>query len=386
MPRNLPTIMVSSTYYDLKQIRQDLNHFIEQTGYNPLLSEFDSFPIDPDLNTVENCRRRVEQDADILVLIIGGRYGYVDPKSDKSVTNLEYLTARAKGIPIYAFVDKSILSLLMMWERNPNADFGDAVSDVKVFQFIKQVRNHDSVWMIEFEHAQGIIQSLKHQLAYQMLEGLKFRKQIRDHRSEIPANVSGRAIRLILEKPRGWEYSFFAQVLADEVHKYNDVYLEYKLRLIFSKGGLVTHHAFLEWLSLELKEAMRMGEVLAKLMQVHLQTALAPPRVPANLDALAFVARKVALVYKEALDWSIEVRRLYVEECLQPVIDRLSDVLNNLIEQIHIYGEETLEKIYQYSLEPDGSQVVAQLTVDTILDEGFMDLVQQCLQNCQKTE
>jgi hypothetical protein len=40
-----------------------------------LLSEHPSFPIDPGVTTIENCRRRVEQDADLFVLIVGMRYG-----------------------------------------------------------------------------------------------------------------------------------------------------------------------------------------------------------------------------------------------------------------------------------------------------------------------
>lgn len=55
-----PTIMVSSTFYDLRQIRKDLDVFIsEDLGYIPLLSELPSFPVDPDVDTIENCRRRV---------------------------------------------------------------------------------------------------------------------------------------------------------------------------------------------------------------------------------------------------------------------------------------------------------------------------------------
>lgn len=85
-----PAVMVSSTFYDLAQVRTDLLDFLQnEVGYRPLLSEHTSFPIDPDADTVENCKRRVERDADIFVLIIGGRYGYVDEATDKSVTNLE---------------------------------------------------------------------------------------------------------------------------------------------------------------------------------------------------------------------------------------------------------------------------------------------------------
>jgi len=57
-----PTIMVSSTFYDLRQIRADLSSFIsDELGYIPLLSELPSFPIDPDFDIIENCRRRVNQ-------------------------------------------------------------------------------------------------------------------------------------------------------------------------------------------------------------------------------------------------------------------------------------------------------------------------------------
>ncbi len=72
MPGNAPVVMVSSTFYDLRQIRTDLAEFIErEVGYRPLLSEYPSFPIDPDADTIENCKQRVERDADILILLLG---------------------------------------------------------------------------------------------------------------------------------------------------------------------------------------------------------------------------------------------------------------------------------------------------------------------------
>lgn len=44
-----PAIFVSSTCYDLKQIRRNIQEFIENDlGYEAILSEYDSFPIDPD--------------------------------------------------------------------------------------------------------------------------------------------------------------------------------------------------------------------------------------------------------------------------------------------------------------------------------------------------
>src|SRR5262245_9934914 len=108
-----PKVMVSSTFYDLRHVRADLARFIaDDLGYVPLLSELPSFPVNPDLDTVANCRARVEQDADIFILVIGGRYGSIDDKTDSSITNLEFLAARQKGVPVYSFIEKSILALL----------------------------------------------------------------------------------------------------------------------------------------------------------------------------------------------------------------------------------------------------------------------------------
>lgn len=87
-----PAVFVSSTCYDLKQVRADLKAFIESLGLEPVISEYDAFPVDPNVTTVENCLRVVDAKADIFVLIVGGRYGAVQDKG-KSVTNLEYLRA-----------------------------------------------------------------------------------------------------------------------------------------------------------------------------------------------------------------------------------------------------------------------------------------------------
>lgn len=89
-----PTVFISSTCYDLKQLRADLCKIIEnEIGFEVLLSEYASFPLDPSLGTVDNCLRVVKERADIFILVVGARYGYRN-ESGKSVTNLEYLSAR----------------------------------------------------------------------------------------------------------------------------------------------------------------------------------------------------------------------------------------------------------------------------------------------------
>src|SRR6266496_4813252 len=113
---SVPTIFVSSTCYDLQQVRADLKDFIESLGLQPIMSDYNSFPVEPEINAIENCLKVVNEFADLFVLIVGGRYGSANDQG-KSVTNMEYLRARAKGIPVYAFVQKSILNILPVWKK-----------------------------------------------------------------------------------------------------------------------------------------------------------------------------------------------------------------------------------------------------------------------------
>ena len=118
-----PVVFVSSTCYDLKQIRSDMKAFFENHyGFDAMLSEFDSFPIDPCVGSFENCLNNVDQCADLFVLIVGNRYGHI-LESGKSITNLEYLHAKAKGIPVYVFVSKQIINTLPIWRANKTGDF-----------------------------------------------------------------------------------------------------------------------------------------------------------------------------------------------------------------------------------------------------------------------
>jgi len=119
---NKPAVFVSSTCYDLKQVRSDIKQFLQSLGVDPVLSEYGSFPVSPELGTVDNCLKAVESRADIFVLIVGARYGSATEQG-RSVTNLELLAAKAKGIPVYAFVMRPILNILSVWKSNPDADY-----------------------------------------------------------------------------------------------------------------------------------------------------------------------------------------------------------------------------------------------------------------------
>lgn len=200
-----PAIFVSSTFYDLKQVRADLSIFIERLGCEPVLSEFDTFPLHPDISTAENCTRVVETNADIFVLIVGNRYGSLT-KDGRSVTNLEYLVAKAKGIPIYTFVDKAIITALKIWKRNKSADFSAIVDDTNLFEFVSEIYDTGSQWVYGFEVAQEIVSTLRNQFAYLFMEALdlRFRAAHSGLQPSLRKELHGTVLRIAIERPPGW--------------------------------------------------------------------------------------------------------------------------------------------------------------------------------------
>jgi Domain of unknown function (DUF4062) len=347
MAQNVPGVLISSTFYDLKQIRADLAEFIEfQLGYQALISEAPSFPIDPDADTVENCRRRVGENADILVLVIGGRYGSVDKATARSVTNIEYLTARAKGIPIYVFVEKRTLTLLEVWEKAGNTAVEKLVDDPRIFEFVNQVRSVDKVWLNPFETAQDIARALRLQFAHLMTSGLLTKRRLDGSglASKL-GELSGKAFRLALEKPKAWEQLLFAQVLADEVARSEALRHEHRLGIALGSGERVSLESIGGWIQLKAAELSRIVSALTDLVNAHLSAALGPPGLPGDAVAIIFVAQRVAAVYSAAIEWAQHVRRTQAPDECGALLYELARLPESMIEEIERFGPNCVSQI-----------------------------------------
>jgi hypothetical protein len=364
--------MVSSTFYDLGQVRSDLMDFLQdELGYSPLLSEFASFPVDPDADTIENCRRRVEQNADVLVLIIGGRYGSVDSRSGKSITNLEYLAARAKGIPILVFIDRRILAVLPVWRSNRDGDFSDVVDSNQLFEFVEQVRSIDLVWAHEFERAQDIVSALRFQFAHLMQEGLRWRMKLRDQPLALQEALRGEALRLALERPVAWEYRLFGQVLSDEVAANASLRREHRLGIVVGAGEYIPPEEILRWIRTQTNELTNLSSWLDTLVNVALQEALGPPGTSGDVTELVFVAKRIASGYQHALEWSQRVRRAHVEDEYQQLLYEMSLWTESMIEKVENLGPDFLRQIEEGLANPPTEGV--HIKVSLVLEVSNMD-------------
>lgn len=93
-------IFISSTYKDLQDERQAAVEAI--LGSNNIPAGMELFKAGS--NSQWETIKKWINDSDIYMLILGGRYGSIEPTSKKSYTQLEYEYAISKDIPVFATV------------------------------------------------------------------------------------------------------------------------------------------------------------------------------------------------------------------------------------------------------------------------------------------
>ncbi|HML77812.1 DUF4062 domain-containing protein [Geobacter sulfurreducens] len=361
-----PYVMVSSTFYDLRQVRANLSKFIsDELGYIPLLSELPSFPINPDLSTIDNCRARVENNADIFVLVIGGRYGSIDDATNKSITNLEFLAARQKGIPIYAFVERGILSVVPIWKKNRDADFSETVDTTQLFEFVEKVMSQDKVWTFPFDTAQDIVNILRIQFSYLFQESLKLRAKVTG--KEFPPylhSLSPNALRLALEKPEAWEYRLFMQCWADAVAQRSNLYREYRDKLRLDLSEPVPSNVAKQWMDTRLHELKGLVDSANRLLNDSARRAFGPPGESGDPEEIVWVSQIFGELLETTFRWSKRIRCAHVEKPFDKLMSELALFADQIITQLRTFPIECLRKIEEaLTCTNDGERQELRLTM-----------------------
>lgn len=133
-------VFISSTFYDLEQIREDLEKFIENFGYEPVLSEKGDIPYGKEEELEEYCYKEIEN-CDIIVALIGGRFGSLSKYKERSITQIEIETSLKLKKQVYVFINKDVLSEFKTYlinKGNPKINY-NYVDDVKIFEFIDKI-------------------------------------------------------------------------------------------------------------------------------------------------------------------------------------------------------------------------------------------------------
>lgn len=351
--RNKPAVFVSSTCYDLSQVRRDLKSFIEGYGFDALLSEFESFPVDPTATTVENCRRNIRERADVFVLLIGNRYGST-AADGQSVTNLEYVEARAKCIPVYVFVLQAVRNCYDTWKANPEGAF-PVVDSTNLFGFIDSIYASKNVWVYTFEHAQGVIETLRSQWAYLFSDALQLWTRTQAGTlSVLSSALVGPALRLAIERPRAWEFHLFTRLLTEGIQRASNLKRDLQLGLSLGKGTARDPRQLLAWIGEQFQAMRRIVHSTGILMTEAYRDAVGPPGGSGDPARIAYVADRLASAYRSAIEWSLEFRRAHGSNQFDHLLEICSGFSSDYIAKIEQLADDLAKALHEIDTEPAG--------------------------------
>lgn len=162
-------VFISSTCFDLKDLRAELAEALKEWGYLPIWSESPNFPKKHGLHSHDVCLDTVRE-CDIFLLIIDKRYGstYAGnkyPKKDISITQYEAEIAFQENKDTYIFVRDEVWNERFIYKKNLEAGSQIKpcyVDDLRVFEFIDFIDNQPrDNWIETFKNSVELKEKLK---------------------------------------------------------------------------------------------------------------------------------------------------------------------------------------------------------------------------------
>lgn len=183
-----PRVFISSTFYDLHHVRNDIEGFLKNIGYDPIMHERGSVPYSQKETLERSCYEEVSH-SDIVVSIIGGKFGTTSHDNDGSITMGELDRALNEGKILYIFIDRNVDAENKTFEANDGKIRPFHADDIRVHKYISELRRKCRNHPIEtFESSLDIVEHLKRQFAGKFQQLLQIESN--SSTSELAANIS----------------------------------------------------------------------------------------------------------------------------------------------------------------------------------------------------
>ena len=192
-------IFISSTHYDLIDLRAELSSHLSSLGYDPIVSSEAGFPDNtPKLAPWESCLP-VLSTCFMMILIIDSKYGaklewkHYDEicKNEKiSPTHAEYRFAHSKRIRMIVFIRKEIMAHYQSYKRLRDEGKTDTGTrellnktlpkriNFETLQFISEVKRITPIpWIKEFDDVTEVKREVQSKLTNELAEVFLLRKK-----------------------------------------------------------------------------------------------------------------------------------------------------------------------------------------------------------------
>jgi Domain of unknown function (DUF4062) len=163
-------VFVSSTVYDLLDVRAEIAELLRSCGIAPVMSDdkLSDFSTPPDKNSIETCLVNVDS-CDEMIVILDKRYGHslrVCDYDDVSATQLEYrrFMEDQRKRPIHFFVRDRLDGDYSLWKKNKGTEISFLwveEKDLPLFNFLEERRKltadkERDNWIIPFTNSSDL--------------------------------------------------------------------------------------------------------------------------------------------------------------------------------------------------------------------------------------
>lgn len=197
-----PRVFISSTFYDLKQIRLELDRFLSNMGYESIRNEVGNIPYGKEMPPQTYCYKEINT-IDILICIIGGRFGSQSNISEEnSVTQQELKEAQKAEKQIFLFIDKDVATefeTYLLNKDNQNIHYR-YVDDIRVYKFLEDIRSLNKNNIIQpFSNVEDITSYLREQFAGMIKQHIIDQKEKKEYATLSDINNTAKTLRELVE-------------------------------------------------------------------------------------------------------------------------------------------------------------------------------------------
>ena len=205
-----PRVFISSTYYDLQHVRNDIRIFLQGLGYEPVMHDKGNIPYTQEVTLEESCYNELDT-CDIVVCIIGNKFGTKSSSGDFSITMNELQTAIRNRKKVYIYILKDVYTENFTYLANKSNEFTPYhVDNIKIHEFIADlkanVKNHP---ILPFENVLDITNNLKQQFAGLFQHLLSQVATITESKTYEDLQNSAQEIRELIREMSEEKQSFF---------------------------------------------------------------------------------------------------------------------------------------------------------------------------------
>ena len=209
----VPRVFISSTFYDLRQIRNNVGDFIKGLGYEPVMHERSGVAYSQTTPLENDCYHELAS-CDIVVCIIGNHFGSKSLENDLSITMNEIQNAIKNKKKVYIFISSDVYTEHRTYLLNKDTGtFKSAYTDdIKIHEYIaelnKTVKNHV---IVPFETTDEIIQILKAQFAGLLQNLLQRESSMTDAKTAYDLQQSADQMKEIIKDFEAQKDEFFSK-------------------------------------------------------------------------------------------------------------------------------------------------------------------------------